>query len=105
MHSRRATINLNFVSTALATMAVVAALMIPGVAMAQPLTGLYIGAGAGLHAPQDPKLSASAADYGTGRLTLDEGYGFNANLAVGYGLGNGFRFEIEGDFARSDVRQ
>ena len=25
-------------------------------------------------------------------------------LAVGYGLGNGFRFEIEGDFAQTDVR-
>ena len=106
MHSRRATNNPKSfaVSGALAAMPVVAALLVPGIARAQPLTGLYIGAGAGLHAPQDPKLSSSAADYGTGRLTLDEGYGFNANLAVGYGLGNGFRFEIEGDFARSDVR-
>jgi outer membrane protein OmpA-like peptidoglycan-associated protein len=37
-------------------------------------------------------------------VQLDEGLGFNSNLAVGYGLGNGFRFEIEGDFARSDIR-
>jgi outer membrane protein OmpA-like peptidoglycan-associated protein len=37
-------------------------------------------------------------------VQLDEDFGFNSNLAVGYGIGNGFRFEIEGNFARSDVR-
>ena len=34
----------------------------PVVAMAQPLTGLYIGAGAGLHAPINPSMTA----YGAG---------------------------------------
>jgi OOP family OmpA-OmpF porin len=74
----------------------------PIAAMAQPITGLYVGAGAGLHAPQDPSVTA----YGPvgGRATLQEDYGFNTNLAVGYGLGNGFRFEIEGDLMRSDIR-
>lgn len=91
-------------ATAFVAVPFAAGLVAPGFAIAQPLTGFYIGAGAGLHAPQDPTVSASAADYGTGRLKLDEGYGFNANLAVGYGPGNGFRFEIEGDFARGDVR-
>jgi OOP family OmpA-OmpF porin len=76
----------------------------PTLAMAQPLTGLYVGAGAGLHAPQDPNLTSIGQGYGTGRTKLDEDYGFNSNLAVGYGIGNGFRFEIEGDFARSDLR-
>jgi OmpA-OmpF porin, OOP family len=76
----------------------------PVVAMAQPLTGLYLGAGTGLHIPQDTSVTPFGAGFGTGRVKLDEDYGFNSNLAVGYGLGNGFRFEIEGDFARSDVR-
>jgi OOP family OmpA-OmpF porin len=76
----------------------------PAVAMAQPITGLYVGAGVGLHAPQDPNITPYALGYRTGRVQLDEDFGFNSNLAVGYGLGNGFRFEIEGDFARSDVR-
>jgi outer membrane protein OmpA-like peptidoglycan-associated protein len=76
----------------------------PIVALAQPLTGLYVGAGAGLHATQDPNITPLGAGFGTGRVQLDEDFGFNSNLAVGYGLGNGFRFEIEGDFARSDVR-
>ena len=72
--------------------------------MAQPITGLYVGAGAGLHAPINPNITPYGRGYGTGRLELNEDYGFNSNLAVGYGIGNGFRFEIEGDFVRSDVR-
>src|ERR1700710_567637 len=77
----------------------------PMVAFAQPLTGLYVGAGGGLHAPQDPNVTPSSRAFGTGRVQLDEDFGFNSNLAVGYGLGNGFRFEIEGDFMRSGLRQ
>jgi len=77
----------------------------PTVATAQPITGLYVGAGAGLHAPQDPRITSLAPGFGSGRLNLDEGYGFNSNLAVGYGIGNGFRFEIEGDIARSPLRK
>jgi len=81
-----------------------ASLATPMVAGAQPLTGLYIGAGAGLHLPQFPNVTPYAPGFGTGKATLNENLGFNSNLAVGYGIGNGFRFEIEGDFARSGVR-
>ena len=81
-----------------------AVLATPVAAMAQPITGLYIGAGAGLHLPQDPKATSYGPGWGTGRVELNEGLGFNSNLAVGYGIGNGFRFEIEGDFMRSDLR-
>ncbi|HEY0182189.1 MAG TPA: OmpA family protein, partial [Rhodopila sp.] len=81
-----------------------ALLATPAAAMAQPITGLYVGAGVGLHAPQDPDVTSLGAGYGTSHLKLDEDFGFNSNLAVGYGLGNGFRFEIEGNFARSDIR-
>ncbi len=81
-----------------------AMLLASDAAMAQPITGLYVGGGAGLHAPQDPNVTALGAGYGSSRLKIDEGYGYNANLAVGYGVGNGFRFEIEGDFMHSDVR-
>jgi OOP family OmpA-OmpF porin len=76
----------------------------PVAATAQPIAGLYVGAGAGLHVPQDPHLTANSAEFGNSRLGLNEEYGFNSNLAVGYGLGNGMRFEIEGDLARSDLR-
>ncbi|HYZ21816.1 MAG TPA: OmpA family protein [Rhodopila sp.] len=76
----------------------------PVVAMAQPVTGLYINLGAGLNAPQNPKFTPSGAGFGVTRGTLQEGYGYTGELAVGYGLGNGFRFEIEGDFLRNNVR-
>ena len=81
-----------------------ALLTTPIIAAAQPITGLYVGAGAGLHAAQDPKLTTFGTGFGTGQVSLNEDFGFNSNLAVGYGLGNGFRFEIEGNFARSDLR-
>jgi OOP family OmpA-OmpF porin len=77
----------------------------PIAAVAQPISGLYVGAGAGLHAPQAPRVTTTSPAFGNGRLGLDENFGFNSNLAVGYGLGSGFRFEIEGDFARSTLRE
>lgn len=80
-----------------------AVLSMPAAAMAQPITGPYISLGAGLSAPQNPKLT-SGPEYGTSQIKLDEGYGFNSELALGYGIGNGFRFEIEGDFLRSNIR-
>ncbi len=72
---------------------------------AQPISGIYVGAGAGLHAPEDPGATPSTSSFGTGLINLDEGFGFNSNLAIGYAIGNGFRFELEGDFMRSDLRQ
>ena len=76
----------------------------PVAAMAQPISGLYVGAGSGLEIPQDPILTPYGPGYGTGHAKLNEGFGFNSNLAVGYGMGNGFRFEIEGDFMRAEDR-
>jgi OOP family OmpA-OmpF porin len=77
----------------------------PMSANAQPVTGPYISAGAGLSIPQAPRATPLARGFGTGQVELKEDYGFNSDLAVGYGLGNGFRFEIEGDFLRSNMRQ
>jgi OmpA-OmpF porin, OOP family len=77
----------------------------PIAAIAQPISGLYVGGGAGLHAPQDPNASTLGPGFGAGRIEMKENFGFNSNLAVGYGIGNGFRFEVEGDFMRSDLRQ
>ena len=63
----------------------------PIAAMAQPITGLYVGGGVGLHAPQDPKATTFGPGFGAGTIKLQENFGFNSNLAVGYGIGNGFR--------------
>lgn len=80
-------------------------LSLPAVALAQPVTGFYIQGGGGLSAPQDPKFTYYGGGFGATRGTLHENYGYNGELAVGYGLGNGFRFEIEGDFMHNSVRQ
>ena len=77
----------------------------PITVMAQPITGLYVGAGGGLNAPQDPRVTNYGNGFPAGRATLKEGYGYNAELAIGYGIGNGFRFEIEGDYMHDGVRQ
>jgi len=77
----------------------------PAMATAQPVQGLHFSTGFGLHIPQDPGVSALSPSLGTGRLTLNEAYGFSALASLGYGLGNGFRFEVEGNIARSGIRQ
>jgi OOP family OmpA-OmpF porin len=92
-------------ATALAVLPLATLIAVPTQADAQPISGLYIGAGAGLHAPQDPKATPFTSSFGTGQVELNEDFGFNSNLALGYALGNGARFEIEGNFMRSELRQ
>jgi outer membrane protein OmpA-like peptidoglycan-associated protein len=75
----------------------------PLAATAQPIQGLYVGAGVGLHIPQDPRFSAEPTLGG--KTHLGENLGFDGLGSIGWGLGNGARFEIEGDFARSGIRQ
>ena len=69
---------------------------VPGIASAQPLTGLYIGAGAGVNWLQDEHLGAPTGGAASGNLASRPG-GVGV-ASVGYGLANGLRFEVEGDF-------
>ncbi|MBI0432312.1 OmpA family protein [Roseomonas sp. KE0001] len=76
-------------------------LALPLAAQAQtPVTGVYIGAGAGWNHLQD-------TDIGTGgvaqdlKAEFDEGFG--GVLSIGYGFGNGLRAEIEGNYRQNDV--
>jgi hypothetical protein len=68
-------------------------LALPAAAIAQPISGLYIGAGAGANylssnTVKSPIFSAKTkADIGEAVVG-----------SVGYGLGNGLRFELEGNF-------
>jgi outer membrane protein OmpA-like peptidoglycan-associated protein len=86
-------------------MVAAAFLATPLVATAQPVQGLYISLGAGVHLPQNPRVTALAPGFGTGKLHIGEGVGFDVLGSVGYGLGNGMRFEVEGDFNRTKIRQ
>ncbi len=70
----------------------------PAVAMAQPVDGLYVGAGAGYNYLQSLKVhgTVDGADLGSGKLVGNGG--FVGSASIGYGLGNGFRLEVQGDY-------
>jgi len=72
-----------------------------GSAAAQPVTGPYVSLGGGANFLPDEKTDAAGL-YGAGRLRLKTGA--TALGSVGYGFGNGFRVELEGDWRRNDVR-
>ena len=84
-------------SVALAT----ALLAMPLAARAQPIQGLYIGAGAGFYWPND--ISVSTAVPGSPHPRIDPSLGFAGLGSVGYGLGNGFRFEVEGNYRQANI--
>jgi outer membrane protein OmpA-like peptidoglycan-associated protein len=71
----------------------------PIAAMAQPVTGLYVGAGAGFNYQTETKVKAlSFGTFSAGGGKLESSGGFVGVGSVGYGLGNGLRFEVEGDY-------
>jgi OOP family OmpA-OmpF porin len=74
---------------------VIALLGTPLVAEAQPFHGLYVGAGAGYNLPENYPLSSGGQ--------LQPQGGFVGLGSVGYALGNGFRFELEGDYRQADL--
>jgi OmpA-OmpF porin, OOP family len=99
-----------------------AGLALPGAAQAQfgqlvtsvtnPISGVYIGAGAGVNFTQIGQLSANAGFAGpfgaarigqTGRAVFRPG--FTGVLSVGYGFGNGIRVEAEGNYRENQVRK
>ena len=72
-------------------------LALPVAAQAQPITGLYVGAGAGVNIMQDEHVKTSTA-RGTASGDLLPNVGPAGVVSLGFGLGNGLRAEIEGDY-------
>jgi OmpA-OmpF porin, OOP family len=77
-------------------------LALPLAAKAQPVTGLYVGAGAGYNILGNQKINAPgslglAGVAGSGGSLNFQG-GFAAKASVGWGFGNGLRAELEGNF-------
>ena len=72
-------------------------------AWAQPVSGPYVSLGGGANLLQDEKLSVSGqpAFVPDSRVRFDVGPDLTG--AVGYGFGNGFRLEVEGDWRQNDV--
>jgi outer membrane protein OmpA-like peptidoglycan-associated protein len=74
---------------------------------AEPIEGLYVGAGAGYNFLQDLTTKVDALDgrtVGAGGVSANApmkvrwGPGFALDASVGYGLGNGVRLELEGSY-------
>jgi outer membrane protein OmpA-like peptidoglycan-associated protein len=86
-----------------AVLAAAALLATPVAAMAQPFQGLYIGAGAGYNLPADVNVKTHAPVNPRAKLSTQGGIvGLGS---VGYALGNGFRFELEGNFRQVGVNK
>jgi OmpA-OmpF porin, OOP family len=67
----------------------------PLAAGAQPFQGLYIGAGAGYNLPENDPLQNGGQ--------LQPHGGFVGLGSIGYALGNGFRFELEGNYREAPL--
>ncbi len=86
-------------------LATTAAVCLPGLALAQPVDGLYVGAGALYNYKQAEHAQASpSVGLGSSRLTFN-GDGYGGLGSVGYGLGNGLRLEIEGNYRQTSLRK
>ena len=89
----------------LALMAIGSLLATPVAALAETVTGPYVSLGAGYNILQDEFLHTDPLTSGipSGQYNNSGssaryrwGDGFNSQVSLGYGLGNGFRFELEG---------
>ena len=85
-------------------------LVAPGIAAAQPVSGLYIAGGLGANWLQETDLSSSgqlsSALQAAGRSTRGEvsyEWGYVGVLSLGWGFGNGLRAEIEGNYRTNDI--
>ncbi|PZW46750.1 outer membrane protein with beta-barrel domain [Humitalea rosea] len=87
-------------------------LSLPLAAQAQPVSGVYIGGGAGVNFLQDSDLSVANAagrtaltnaGIGTRTGTASFETGYVGVLSIGYGFGNGVRAELEGNFRSNKI--
>jgi OOP family OmpA-OmpF porin len=76
----------------------------PVVAMAQPVTGLYVAGGVGGTYLLDDKAPVTTAGGTVASGKLKSRGGFGTVGSVGYGLGNGLRLELEGNYLQQATR-
>ena len=83
---------------------------LPFAASAQPVTGLYVGAGAGVNITQQQNIKnlsfPTIAPLGAGLATtgnFNSNAGFAGLVSVGWGFGNGLRAEIEGNYRKNNL--
>lgn len=98
-----------FRATLLAAALAGAGVVSAGAAHAEPIEGLYVGAGAGYDLLQDMTATVDAMPgrpsgvQTSAPMRVRWGAGYVLSGAVGWGMGNGLRLELEGDYR--DVQQ
>jgi outer membrane protein OmpA-like peptidoglycan-associated protein len=85
-----------------ATVLAVPAIALPTLAKAQPVTGLYVGAGAGYDYQSNQKVTGGPGGLAGGRAFYKGSV--SGSGSIGYGLGNGLRFELEGIYLRAQAK-
>ncbi len=70
----------------------------PVAAMAQPVSGLYVGGGVGYTILTETKGKVTSGNIYSSNGTLKSDGGIGTVASIGYGYGNGLRAEIEGNF-------
>ncbi len=70
---------------------------------AQPIQGPYVSLGAGYDLPQNTAATPPAAGFGGGKLRFEQNGGLGLSGAAGWALGDGWRFELEGDYDRTGI--
>jgi OOP family OmpA-OmpF porin len=73
-----------------------------GTARSQPIQGFYIDGGAGLRMAFPPRVTSYERGV-PGSFELRQSAGYASQFSGGYALGNGWRFELEGSFGRSNI--
>jgi outer membrane protein OmpA-like peptidoglycan-associated protein len=76
---------------------VASVLSAPTAVLAQPVTGPYVSLGAGLDYLIDQNIQTDSF-YTGGRTKLTNNVGGLISASAGYGLGNGIRIELQGDW-------
>ena len=77
----------------------------PFAAKAQPVTGIYVGLGAGANWLQDQSVGSNSGNIGKAGRKLTYDTGVAGVGSIGYGLGNGLRVELEGNFRDNGINQ
>jgi outer membrane protein OmpA-like peptidoglycan-associated protein len=78
-------------------------LALPVAAQAQPVTGLYVGAGIGLNMLMETDVDLNNRFSAPRSGTAEFDYGYLGVISLGWGFGNGVRAEIEGSYRSNDV--
>ncbi len=79
-------------------------LAVPQLAQAQNISGVYFGAGGGLNFMEDQHIKANSLPPPVGGVAMVFQPGWGAVASVGYGFGNGFRMELEGNYRTNHPR-